>query len=219
MDMDRARRNMVNQQIRPWDMADQSVLELLSRVRREDFAPSPWRNLAFVDMALPLGEKPHQTMLEPKMEARFLEALTVMPTDKVLEIGAGSGHMAALLAAKAEYVVSVEIDADVAGQARANLCRAGVENARVEIADGSAGFIACAPYDVIVISGGVPEIPSVILQQLRPGGRLLAVVGQPPLLRAELVRVLAGQPPQVEVLFETCLPYLENFSTAPAFSL
>jgi protein-L-isoaspartate(D-aspartate) O-methyltransferase len=218
MDMDEARYNMVNQQIRPWEVSDSSVLELLSRVRREDFAPTSWRNLAFVDVALPLGKKPHQFMLEPKMEARFLEALALKPTDKVLEIGAGSGHMAALLAAKAEYVISLEIDADIAAQARANLERAGVENAEVVIADGNAGFIDRAPYDAIVISGGVPEIPEVILQQLRPGGRLLAVVGQPPLLRARLVRALDGQRHD-ETLFETSLPHLENFSITPVFSL
>ncbi|MDR1349289.1 MAG: protein-L-isoaspartate O-methyltransferase [Zoogloeaceae bacterium] len=217
MDLDKARRNMVNQQIRPWGVSDASTLELLSHIRREDFAPTLWRNLAFADMTLPLGEKPHQIMLEPKMEARFLEALAIKPTDKVLEIGAGSGYMAALLAAKAEYVVSVEIDANLAGQARENLRRADVNNAMVEIADGSAGFIDRAPYDAIVISGGVPEIPPVILRQLRSGGRLVAVVGQPPTLRAQYVRVLEGQNHQTEVLFETCLPYLENFSTMPAF--
>jgi protein-L-isoaspartate(D-aspartate) O-methyltransferase len=216
--MDKARYNMVNQQIRPWEVSDLSVLEVFSRVRREDFAPPSWRNLAFVDMALPLGEKPHQTMLEPKMEARFLEALAIRTTDKVLEIGAGSGHMAALLAAKAEYVISLEVDAGIAARARANLERAGVENAEVEIADGSAGFIDRAPYDAIVISGGVPEIPDVILRQLRPGGRLLAVVGRPPLSRARLVRFSAGQY-HAETLFETCLPHLENFSTPPVFSL
>ena len=216
MDMDRARRNMVNQQIRPWGVSDRSVLEWLLRVRREDFAPPSWRNLAFADMALPLGAKPHQTMLEPKMEARFLEALAIQPTDRVLEIGAGSGHMAALLAAGAAYVVSVKIDARIAETARANLERAGVKNATVEIADGSAGFIDRAPYDVIVISGGAPEIPSAILRQLRSGGRLVAVVGMPPLLRVELVRHPAGAP-RAGVLFETCLPYLENFSSAPVF--
>jgi protein-L-isoaspartate(D-aspartate) O-methyltransferase len=218
MERDKARGIMVNRQIRPWGVSDASVLELLSRVKREEFAPPRRRALAFADMFLPLGGKPCQIMLEPKMEARLLQALAVKPTDRVLEIGAGSGYMAALLAARAEYVVSVEIDADLARQARENLRRVGVKNAVVEIADGSAGFIDRAPYDVIVISGGAAAIPLAILRQLRAGGRLAAMVGHPPLLRAELVRVAAEGGQHSECLFETCLPYLENFSPAPAFS-
>jgi protein-L-isoaspartate(D-aspartate) O-methyltransferase len=218
MDLDKARNIMVNQQIRPWEVSDASVLESLLRVKREDFAPPCWRALAFADLFLPLGKKPDQIMLEPKMEARLLQALAIQPTDKALEIGAGSGYMAALLASKAEYVVSLEIDADLARQAHDNLRRAGVKNAVVEIADGNAGFIDRSPYDVIVISGGAPEIPSAVLRQLRLGGRLVAFVGYPPLLRARLVRAVAEREYRAETLFETCLPHLENFASAPAFS-
>ncbi|MDR1888880.1 MAG: protein-L-isoaspartate O-methyltransferase [Zoogloeaceae bacterium] len=217
MNLEQARNNMVEQQIRPWDVLDQSVLDLLSRVKREAFAPVEHQALAFVDACLPLGEKPAQIMLEPKMEARMLQALTLRPTDKVLEIGAGSGYMAALLAARAEHVVSVEIDATLAEQARMNLHRAGVKNVSIEIADGSQGFSARGPYDVIVISGGVPAVPDAILQQLRPGGRLVAIVGAAPVMRAELVTRTAGQACSTQTLFETVTPYLENFAAANAF--
>jgi protein-L-isoaspartate(D-aspartate) O-methyltransferase len=217
MNLEQARSNMVEQQIRPWDVLDQSVLDLLSSVKREEFAPIGHQAHAFVDTCLPLGDKPTQIMLEPKMEARILQALTLHPSDKVLEIGAGSGYMAALLAAKSEHVVSVEIDAGLAEQARKNLQRAGVENVSLEIADGSQGFAARGPYDVIVISGGVPAIPDAILQQLRPGGRLVAIVGAAPAMRAELVTRTTEHAYNTQTLFETVTPYLENFTAANAF--
>ncbi|GHU14190.1 protein-L-isoaspartate O-methyltransferase [Betaproteobacteria bacterium] len=217
MNLEQARSNMVEQQIRPWDVLDQGVLDLLPKVKREEFAPIEHQPLAFADVCLPLGDKPAQIMLEPKMEARILQALALSPTDKTLEIGTGSGYMAALLAAKTEHVVSVEIDATLAEQARKNLQRAGVNNVTLEIADGSQGFAARAPYDVIVISGGAAVIPDSILQQLRPGGRLVAIVGAAPVMRAELVTRTGEHAYSTETLFETMTPYLENFAAASAF--
>jgi protein-L-isoaspartate(D-aspartate) O-methyltransferase len=217
MNLEQARHNMVEQQIRPWDVLDQSVLDLLSKVKREAFAPAGRQALAFADICLPLGDKPAQIMLEPKMEARMLQALALRPTDKVLEIGTGSGYMAALLAAKSEHVVSVEIDARLAEQARQNLQRAGVNNVSLEVADGSQGFAARGPYDVIVISGGLPEIPDVILRQLRSGGRLVAIVGAAPVMRAELVTRTSEHAYSTQTLFETVTPYLENLAAANAF--
>ncbi|GHT92530.1 protein-L-isoaspartate O-methyltransferase [Betaproteobacteria bacterium] len=217
MNLEQARSNMVEQQIRPWDVLDQGVLDLLPKVKREEFAPIEHQPLAFADVCLPLGDKPAQIMLEPKMEARILQALSLSPTDKALEIGTGSGYMAALLAAKTEHVVSVEIDAPLAEQARKNLQRAGVNNVTLEIADGSQGFAARAPYDVIVISGGAAVIPDSILQQLRPGGRLVAIVGAAPVMRAELVTRTGEHAYSTETLFETMTPYLENFAAASAF--
>ncbi|MDD3483669.1 protein-L-isoaspartate O-methyltransferase [Azovibrio restrictus] len=216
MNIEQARFNMVEQQIRPWDVLDQSVLDLLFTVKREEFVPAASKSLAFVDLELPLGQG--QVMLAPRVEARLLQELSVRPTDKVLEIGTGSGYMAALLAAKAEHVVSVEINAELADVARGNLTRAGITNVTVETADGARGLAARGPYDVIVISGGVPAIPEAILKQLRVGGRLAAIVGTAPVMRAQLVTCTAEGIYNTVNMFETVVPMLENFCAEPAFS-
>ncbi|WP_026686978.1 protein-L-isoaspartate O-methyltransferase family protein [Azovibrio restrictus] len=216
MNIEQARFNMVEQQIRPWEVLDQSVLDLLFTVKREEFVPAASKSLAFVDLELPLGQG--QVMLAPRVEARLLQELSVKPTDKVLEIGTGSGYMAALLAAKAEHVVSVEINAELADVARGNLTRAGITNVTVETADGARGLAARGPYDVIVISGGVPAIPEAILKQLRVGGRLAAIVGTAPVMRAQLVTCTAEGIYNTVNMFETVVPMLENFCAEPAFS-
>lgn len=216
MNIEQARFNMVEQQIRPWEVLDQSVLDLLFTVKREEFVPAASKSLAFVDLELPLGQG--QVMLAPRVEARLLQELSVKPTDKVLEIGTGSGYMAALLAAKAEHVVSVEINAELADVARGNLTRAGITNVAVETADGARGLAARGPYDVIVISGGVPAIPEAILKQLRVGGRLAAIVGTAPVMRAQLVTCTAEGIYNTVNMFETVVPMLENFCAEPAFS-
>lgn len=216
MNIEQARFNMVEQQIRPWEVLDQSVLDLLFTVKREEFVPAASKSLAFVDLELPLGQG--QVMLAPRVEARLLQELSVKPSDKVLEIGTGSGYMAALLAAKAEHVVSVEINAELADVARGNLTRAGIANVTVETADGARGLAARGPYDVIVISGGVPAIPEAILKQLRVGGRLAAIVGTAPVMRAQLVTCTAEGIYNTVNMFETVVPMLENFCAEPAFS-
>lgn len=216
MNIEQARFNMVEQQIRPWEVLDQSVLDLLFTVKREEFVPAPYKAMAFADLELPLGQG--QVMLAPKMEARLLQELGVKRSDKVLEIGTGSGYMAALLAARAEHVVSLEINAELADVARGNLTRAGITNVTVETADGSAGFAARGPYDVIVISGGIPEVPEAILKQLRLGGRLAAIVGTAPVMRAQLITCTGEGIYNTVNMFETVVPTLENFSAAPAFS-
>ncbi|MCE1170577.1 MAG: protein-L-isoaspartate O-methyltransferase [Azovibrio sp.] len=216
MNIEQARFNMVEQQIRPWEVLDQSVLDLLFTVKREEFVPAASKSLAFVDLELPLGQG--QVMLAPRVEARLLQELSVKPSDKVLEIGTGSGYMAALLAAKAEHVVSVEINAELADVARGNLTRAGITNVTVETADGARGLAARGPYDVIVISGGVPAIPEAILKQLRVGGRLAAIVGTAPVMRAQLVTCTAEGIYNTVNMFETVVPMLENFCAEPAFS-
>lgn len=216
MNIEQARFNMVEQQIRPWEVLDQSVLDLLFTVKREEFVPAASKSLAFVDLELPLGQG--QVMLAPRVEARLLQELSVKPSDKVLEIGTGSGYMAALLAAKAEHVVSVEINAELADVARGNLTRAGITNVTVETADGARGLAARGPYDVIVISGGVPAIPEAILKQLRVGGRLAAIVGTAPVMRAQLVTCTAEGIYNTVNMFETVAPMLENFCAEPAFS-
>lgn len=187
MDLNQARFNMIEQQIRPWEVLDPQVLELLSVVRREDFVPMAHKALAFVDMDVPLGAAPNQVMLAPRIQARMLQDLAVKKTDKALDIGTGSGFMAALLAHQAASVLSLEIDANLAAQAQANLQKAGVTNAVVRTADGSQGAADDGPFDVIVLSGSVAEVPAALLQQLSVGGRLVAIVGDEPMMRATLI--------------------------------
>ena len=187
MDLNQARFNMIEQQIRPWEVLDPQVLELLSVVHREDFVPLAHKALAFVDMEIPLGAAPNQVMLAPRVQARLLQDLVVKKTDKVLEIGTGSGFMAALLAHQAAQVLSLEIDATIAAQAQANLQKAGVTNVTVRHADGSQGAAADGPFDVILLSGSVAEVPAALLQQLTVGGRLAAIVGDEPMMRATFI--------------------------------
>ena len=178
MDMNQARFNMIEQQIRPWEVLDPEVLALLSTVRREDFVPLAHQALAFA---------PSQVMLAPRVQARLLQDLAVQPTDKALDVGTGSGFMAALLAHQAASVLSLEIDAGLAKQAQANLQKAGVTNVTVRQVDGSQGAMADGPFDVIVLNGSVAEVPAALLQQLTLGGRLVAIVGQEPMMRATVI--------------------------------
>lgn len=187
MDLNQARFNMIEQQIRPWEVLDPQVLELLSVVRREDFVPLAHKALAFVDMEIPLGSAPNQVMLPPRVQARLLQDLAVQKTDKVLDIGTGSGFMAALLAHQAAQVLSLEIDSGLAAQAQANLQKAGITNVTVRNADGSQGAAADGPFDVILLNGSVAEVPAALLQQLAVGGRLAAIVGDEPIMRATVI--------------------------------
>ena len=187
MDMNQARFNMIEQQIRPWEVLDPQVLELLSMVRREDFVPMAHKALAFVDMDIPLGAAPNQVMLAPRVQARLLQDLAIQKTDKVLDVGTGSGFMAALLAHQAASVLSLEIDAPLAAQAQINLQKAGVNNVTVRQADGCQGAAADGPFDAIVLNGSVAEVPAALLQQLSVGGRLAAIVGQEPMMRATVI--------------------------------
>jgi protein-L-isoaspartate(D-aspartate) O-methyltransferase len=187
MDLNQARFNMIEQQIRPWEVLDPQVLELLSMVRREDFVPMAHKALAFVDMDIPLGAAPNQVMLAPRVQARLLQDLAIQKTDKVLDVGTGSGFMAALLAHQAASVLSLEIDAPLAAQAQINLQKAGVNNVSVRQADGCQGAAADGPFDAIVLNGSVAEVPAALLQQLSVGGRLAAIVGQEPMMRATLI--------------------------------
>ena len=217
MNIEQARFNMIEQQIRPWEVLDPQVLDLLFVVKREDFVPAIYRDLAFADMEIPLGDD--QVMLAPRVEARLLQELSVRKSDKVLEIGTGSGYMAALLAARAEHVVTIELRPEIAAIARDNLQRAGVGNVTVECADGIRGWTQRAPFDVIVLSGAVPQIPEAILKQLRVGGRLAAVVGAAPVMEAQLVTCVAEGVFNTINLFETVIPALDGAVAKPGFSL
>ena len=185
MDLEQARFNMIEQQIRPWDVADAVVLHLLAVVRREDFVPLAHKALAFVDMEIPLGHG--QCMLAPRVEARMLQDAAVQKHEKVLEIGTGSGFMTALLAHRAQRVLTLELVPELAQMARSNLQKAGIHNAEVYEANGAAGAPDDAPFDVIMLNGSVAEVPPALLAQLRIGGRLVAIVGDEPVMRATLV--------------------------------
>jgi protein-L-isoaspartate(D-aspartate) O-methyltransferase len=219
MNIEKARFNMIEQQIRPWQVLDPTVLSLLSLVKREDFVPAAYKDLAFADLEIPIGASGNagQKMLAPKIEARMLQELGVRNTDTVLEIGAGSGYMAALLAAKAEYVYSVEIDPVLAEIARSNLQRAGVANVRVETGDGAQGWPARAPYDAIMISASTPVLPDAILRQLKIGGRLVAVVGEVPAMQVQLVIRTEENAFNTINIFETVVAPLVNATQSDRF--
>jgi protein-L-isoaspartate(D-aspartate) O-methyltransferase len=215
MNIEQARFNMIEQQIRPWEVLDQQVLDLLFVVKREDFVPPPYRNLAFADMEIPIGSG--QAMLAPRVEARLLQELGIQKTDKVLEIGTGSGYMAALLAARAEHVISIESRPALADIARQNLERAGIGNVTVEVGNGANGWAQRGPYDVIVVSGSLPTLPDALLKQLRVGGRLAAIVGTAPVMEAQLVTCSADGVFNTVNLFETVAPPLDGGDAKPAF--
>jgi protein-L-isoaspartate(D-aspartate) O-methyltransferase len=183
LDISRARFNMIEQQIRPWDVLDQDVLDLLGVVKREDFVPPALRALAFTDMEIPLGHG--AAMWTPKLEARVLQELQIKPHDRALEIGAGSGYFAALLAHSCHAVTTVDIVPELQAMAQKNLQAAGLADVRVVQADGSRGY-GGDTYDIIVLSGSTPVLPDAILAQLKPGGRLFAIVGDAPVMTARL---------------------------------
>lgn len=215
MNIEQARYNMIEQQIRPWDVLDQSVLTLLSLVHREDFVPAEHRALAFVDTQVPLPNG--RFMLEPKVEARLLQELGLQRHEKVLEIGAGSGHMAALLAHKAQQVFTLETDPELARLAAANLKNAGVLNATVREVDGARGLPSEAPFDAIALSGSVASVPQRLLDQLKVGGRLVAVVGELPVMRAVLVTRVGDAEFRTVELFDTVAPRLAGFEEPAKF--
>ncbi len=216
MNIEQARFNMIEQQIRPWEVLDPQVLDLLFVVKREDFVPAAYRNLAFADMEIPIGSG--QVMLAPRVEARLMQELGIRNTDKVLEIGTGSGYMAALLAARADHVVTVESRPEIAEFARQNLERAGVANVTVEVGDGANGWAQRGPYDAIVVSGALPSLPDALLKQLRLGGRLAAIVGEAPVMEAKLVTCSAEGVYNTINLFETVVPALDSGNAKPGFS-
>ena len=215
MNIEQARFNMIEQQIRPWDVLDEGVLQLLAVVKREDFVPTAYKALAFVDTEVPLpgGE----CMLAPKVEARLLQELKVARHEKVLEVGAGSGFMAALLAHRAQQVHTLELKPALAALAQQNLRRAGIHNVRVVEADGAHGLPSEAPFDAIMLSGSVAEVPGGLLQQLKVGGRLVAIVGFEPVMRAVLVTRTGDAAFERVVLFDTVAARLHGFPEPTRF--
>ena len=216
MNFEQARFNMIEQQIRPWDVLDQNVLDLLFSVRREEFVPATRQSLAFADAEIPLGHG--AVMLAPKIEAHALQAVQVKKHESVLEIGAGSGYMAALLAAHAAHVTTVEIVPELADMARSNLKRAQVDNVTVETANGAGGLPAKAPFDVIVISASVPAVPKEVLAQLKVGGRLFVIVGEEPVMEAQLITRDSESAFSTKTLFETVTAPLTELTPAQKFT-
>jgi protein-L-isoaspartate(D-aspartate) O-methyltransferase len=222
MNIESARFNMIEQQIRPWEVLDQAVLSLLATVRREDFVPPAMRALAFVDTQVPLmpGEPDGPHMLEPKVEARLLQELQVQRHEKVLEIGTGTGFMAALLAHRAMFVHTLECRPALARMARDSLRRNGIANVivhEVGAEAGARGLPGEAPFDAIVLSGSVAEVPPALLAQLKVGGRLVAVVGELPMMRARLFTRVGDAAWSDTDLFDTVAPRLQGFEEHTRF--
>lgn len=204
MNIEKARFNMIEQQIRPWDVLDQDVLDMLVVVRREAFVPAAYKSLAFMDTELPLpgGE----CMFTPKLEARIMQEMGVKKHENVLEIGAGSGYMAALLAHKARHVTTVEISPELKAMAQKNLADYGVANVEVALGNGAQGWANAgteAPYDVIVISGSLPVLPDAFLKQIKVGGRIFAIVGESPVMSAQIITRVTDAAYNTAKVFET----------------
>ncbi|HCE09700.1 MAG TPA: protein-L-isoaspartate O-methyltransferase [Oxalobacteraceae bacterium] len=212
MNIEQARFNMIEQQIRTWDVLDEDVLDLLMVVKREFFVPAAYKGLAFMDTEIPLpcGEN----MLTPKLEARILQELAIKKHERVLEIGAGSGYMAALLAYKARHVVTVDIEPELQALAAKNLAGYGVTNVEVALGDGAQGWdgsgVNGAPYDVIVVSGSLPVLPDAFLKQLNVGGRLIVILGEAPVMTAEIITRRSDIVYDTRKVFETCIKPLRN---------
>lgn len=212
-----ARQNMVEQQIRPWDVLDQKILDLLNEIPRDEFVPETYRKLAYADMEIPLGRG--REMMAPKIEGRMLQALDIQPEDIVLEVGTGSGFATALMARLGKHVYSVEISPDLTMEAERRLRTHNISNVTLEEGDAHAGWDKHAPYDVIAITGSLPALPDSFRQSLAIGGRLFAVIGTAPVMKAYLVTRLGKDDYADEVLFETELRPLDNIPVENVFEL
>jgi len=208
--------NMIEQQIRTWDVLDPTVLQLLHDVPREHFVPKAYLGLAFADLEIPIGHG--AKMLSPKLEGRIVQAIGLKKTDRVLHIGTGTGYLTALLAKLSKHVISVEIEPELKKLAEQNLLLEGIVNVTLEVGDGSHGWPDQAPYDVIVFGGSSPVEPQDVRDQLAIGGRMLIVLGEAPVMRATLIRRVSEIVFREDVLFETCIDALKNAEQAQAFT-
>ena len=217
MNLENARHNMIEQQIRPWEVLDQRVLDLLNEIPRENFVPQRYLKLAYADTTIPLGDE--QVMMPPRVEARILQALNIQADETVLEVGTGSGYVTALLASLAEHVYSVDINTEMTRTAGEKLADHGIINVTLETGDAARGWDAHAPYDVIVLTGSLPLLPNNFKQALTVGGRLLAIVGDAPAMDVVLITRVGESEWTQETLFETDLPPLINAPEPDRFSL
>ncbi|HEY6892614.1 MAG TPA: protein-L-isoaspartate O-methyltransferase [Rhodanobacteraceae bacterium] len=214
---DVARQNMIENQVRPWEVLDPRVLDVLAAVRREDFVPARYRALAFADMALPIGHG--ETMMKPTVEGRMLQALSLGADDRVLEIGTGSGFVTACLARLAKSVTSVEIHADLADAARTRIAAAGAQNVRVEVADAIKDFSTGERFDAVVLTGAVAQVPDHLRARVAASGRLFAIVGESPAMQAMLMTRVDETHWREDSLFETDLRYLTHAEPPRRFAL
>ena len=212
-----ARQNMIENQVRPWEVLDLRVLDVLRSVRREDFVPAQYRELAFADMALPIGHG--ETLLKPVVEGRLLQALALEPEETVLEIGTGTGFLAACLAGLCTTVTSVEQHADLSAGARARLSAANIENVHLEIADAMRDFKPAQTFDAVVVGGAVASLPERFRSWVKPGGRLVAIVGESPAMQVTRYVRADGNHWTSESLFETDVAYLKNAEPPRRFTL
>lgn len=216
MNIETARHNMIEQQIRPWNVLDLTVLNLLSEVHREDFVPADYKNMAFSDFEIPLGNG--ELMWAPRVEARLLQALNIQPHETVLEIGTGSGYVTALLAQLALRVFSIDINQTISTEAGRKLASHDISNITLEIGDAANGWDNHAPYDAILLTGSVPKLSEKFEQSLNINGRLLAVVGDEPNMQVMLISRVSQTEFKREILFETVVPALQNAPEPARFS-
>ena len=215
VNLEQARFNMVEQQIRTWDVLDDRILEILSSTPREDFVPEQYRALAFTDISVPL---PHdQVMMPPKLEGKLLQSLTIQPTDQILEIGTGSAYLTACLARLGNSVHSVDLYSDFTDQARTRLDTHGINNVTLETADAAAGLQTEKRFDVIAITGSLPVLHRKFHALLNPAGRMFVIVGKPPIMEALLITRVGEQEWNQESLFETSIPALQNAPQPESF--
>lgn len=208
INMAQARHNMIEQQIRPWDVLDQRVLELIESLPRDGFVPKAYLKLAYADINIPLEHG--QCMMAPKVEARMIQALNIKKTDIILEVGTGSGYVTALLAKSGKHVYSVDVYPDFVDGARPKLAELGIDNVTLEAGDAVSGWDSHGPYDVIAITGSLPSLPDSFMQSLKIGGRLFVITGQAPVMEAGIITRTAEQGWVKQTLFETVLPPLVN---------
>lgn len=211
---EQSRFNMIEQQIRTWEVLDPIVLDLLKKLPREDFVPPQYEGLAFADLEIPIGEG--QLMLSPKIEGRILQALAIKKTDKVLEIGTGAGYLTALMALQAKHVDSMELNNKLSTAAGKRIAAQKIKNVSLKVADGLA--VKEGTYDVVVLTGSLPVYPIEIERLLAVGGRMFVVVGDEPAMEAVLATRVTKDAIKKNVLFETCLPVLTNAPQPSRFS-
>lgn len=215
-DFEQARFNMIEQQIRPWEVLDQKVLDVIARVPREDFVPERYRSsLAFTDISIPIGHG--QSMLPPKLEGRILQSLNVQPSDRILEIGTGNGYLTACLAKLGDEVVSIEIHADLSEAAQTRAQAHGIKNIHFIVDDAAAGWPEREGFDVIAVTGSLPQLHHGFHHCLKIGGRLFVVVGRPPVMEALLITRVGKDQWAEESLFDTSIPALENAEKPDGF--
>jgi len=215
MNFELARSNMIEQQIKPWNVPNQAVLDLIAEIHREDFVPDDYKRLAFADTRIPLTHG--QVMMTPKVEARLLQALEIKPEDEILEVGTGCAYLTALLAKSGHHVLSIDIHAEFTEQASLKLQQHDIHNVTLESGDAVHGWQQSSPYDVIVLTGSVPFLEDCLQQQLKPGGRLFVISGQSPVMQARLITRISENDWHDKVLFETDLPELEGATQIEPF--